>query len=47
MGEAGEVEGLLAIFFFAHAGVPALVGFDKTDDTATAKRVGLIVGIGR
>lgn len=47
MGEAGEVERLLAVLFFAHAAVPGLVRLDEADDTATAERVGLIVGVGR
>ena len=47
MGEAGKEECLLAVLFIAHHAVPNLVGLDKTDDTATAKREGLIVGICR
>lgn len=47
MGEAREVECLFAVLFLAHTGVPNLESLDKTDDTATAECVGLIVGIGR
>lgn len=47
MGEAGEVEGLLAVLFFAHAGVPDVECLDETDDAATAEGVGLVVGIRR
>ena len=46
VGEAGEVEGLLAVFFLAEAGVPDLVGLDEADDAAAAEGVGLVVGVG-
>lgn len=47
MGEAGEVERLLAVLFFAHAAVPDSVGLDKTDDPASAERARLVVGVRR
>ncbi len=47
VGEAGEVEGLLAVFLLAHARVPDFERLDETDDTAAAERVGLVVGVGR
>ena len=47
VGEAGQVECLLGVLFLAEARVPDLVSLDKTDDTATAKRMGLVVGVGR
>ena len=46
VGEAGEVEGLLAVFLRLHAGVPDVVGFDDADNTAAAEGVGFIVGVG-
>ena len=44
--EAGEVEGLLAVFLRLHAGVPDVVGLDDADDTAAAEGVGFVVGVG-
>ena len=46
MGEAGEVERLLAVFLFAHAGAPDFPGFDEADDAAAAEGVGFVVGVG-
>ena len=46
MGEAGEVEGLFAVFFGLHACVPDVVGFDDADDAAAAEGVGVVVGVG-
>lgn len=45
MGEAGEVERLLVVLFRAKTRVPNVVSLDEPDDAATAKRVGLVVGI--
>lgn len=47
MRQAQKVEGLLVVLFFAHTGVPIVISLDEADNTTTAKRVGLIVGIGR
>ena len=47
MRQARKVEVLLVVLFFAHTGVPIVVSLDEADDSTTAKRVGLIVGIGR
>lgn len=46
VGEAGEVERLLAVFLLAHAGAPELPGFDEADDAAAAEGVGFVVGVG-
>ena len=46
VGEAGEVLGLLAVFFLAHACVPELEGLDEADNAAAAEGVGFVVGVG-
>ena len=45
VGEAGEVERLLAVLFLAHARVPDVVGLDEADDAAAAEDLGLVVGV--
>ena len=47
VGEAGEIERLLAVLFLAHARVPDFVGLDEADDTATAEGLSLVVGVRR
>ena len=46
MGQAGEVERLLAVLFPAHARVPDFVRLDEADDAAAAEGLGLVVGVG-
>ena len=46
VGEAGQVERLLAVLLAAHARVPELKGLDEPDDAAAAEGVRLRVGVG-
>ena len=46
VGQAGEVERLLAVLFLAHARVPDFVRLDEADDAAAAEGLGLVVGVG-
>ena len=46
VGEAGEVERLLAVLFLAHARVPDFVRLDEADDAAAAEGLGFVVGVG-
>ena len=46
VGQAGQVERLLAVLLAAHAGVPKLEGLDEPDDAAAAEGVRFRVGVG-